>query len=100
MLIRIILILGSIVGLVISAVVLVMGLCTHPTINWGDLEDVSVFVFVIFCIIFFTLNTYNVLSGRRGHIFLYFKRKILEEEIKIQEAENRLEALQKKLDEK
>jgi hypothetical protein len=49
---------------------------------------------MVFCIIFFTLNTYYVLSGGRGHVSLYFKRKKLEEEIKIQEAKNRLKALQ------
>ena len=96
MLIRIILILGSIGGLVASVFILVMGLTLA---DWRILDDVLVFVFVIFCIIFFILNTCYVLSGVRGHISLYFKRKRLEEEIKIQEAENRLEALQKKLDE-
>ena len=87
---------GSIGGLVASVFILVMGLTLD---DWRILDDVPTFVFLIFCIIFFILNTYYVLSGGRGHISLYFKRKRLEEEIKIQEAENRLEALQKKLDE-
>lgn len=94
MLIRIILILGSIGGLVVSAVALVMNLYTY-SIDWSDLNDVSAYIFMVFCIIFFTLNTYYVLSGGRGHISLYFKRKRLEEEIKIQEAKDRLRALQK-----
>ena len=91
--IRIILILGSIGGLVTSVVAFGMNLYKY-SIDWGNLNDVSDNAFMIFCIIFFTLNTYYVLSGGRGHIFLYFKRKKLEEEIKIQEAKNRLKALQ------
>ena len=93
LIIRIILILGSIGGLVTSVVALVINLNAYP-IDWGDFNDVSAYVFMIFCIIFFTLNTYYVLSGGRGHVSLYFKRKKLEEEIKIQEAKNRLKALQ------
>lgn len=94
MLIRIILILGSIGGLITSVVALGINLNTY-SIDWGNLYDVSAFVFMVFCIIFFTLNTYYVLSGGRGHVSLYFKRKKLEEEIKIQEAENKLKELQK-----
>jgi len=94
MLIRIILILGSIGGLVTSVVALVINLNAY-SIDWGDFNDVSAYVFMIFCIIFFALNTYYVLSGGRGHVSLYFRRKKLEEEIKIQEAKNRLKALQK-----
>jgi len=93
MLIRIILILGSIGGLVTSVVALIINLNAF-SIDWSDLNDVSAYVFMIFCIFFFTLNTYYVLSGGRGHISLYFKRKKLEEEIKIQEAKNRLKMLQ------
>ena len=94
MLIRIILILGNIGGLVTSIVALVINLNNY-SIDWSDLNDVSAYVFMIFCIFFFTLNTYYVLSGGRGgHITLYFKRKKLEEEIKIQEAKNRLKVLQ------
>ena len=94
MLIRIILILGSIGGLVTSVVALVININEHP-IDWGDFNEVSFYAFMIFCIIFFTLNTYYVLSGGRGHVPLYFKRKKLEEEIKIQEAKNKLKVLQK-----
>jgi hypothetical protein len=79
--------------LVTSVVALVINLNAYP-IDWGDFNDVSAYVFMIFCIFFFTLNTYYVLSGGRGHVSLYFKRKKLEEEIKIQEAKNRLKALQ------
>ena len=99
MLIRIILISGSIMGLVISVVVLVMGLYILTLPAGVNLSDVLACIFMIFCVIFFTLNTYYVLSGDRGHISLYFKRKRLEEEIKIHEAENRLKALQKDLKE-
>ena len=94
MLIRIILILGSIGGLVTSVVALVIGF-NAPYIDWSSLNDLSVFAFLGFCILFFTLNTYYVLSGGRGHVSLYFKRKKLEEEIKIQEAKNKLKVLQK-----
>ena len=94
MLIRIILILGSIGGLVTSVVALVINLNEYP-IDWSDLDAVLAYVFMIFCVFFFTLNTYYVLSGGRGHVSLYFKRRKLEEEIKIQEAENKLRALKK-----
>lgn len=94
MLIRIILILGSIGGFVASVVAFVMNLYTY-SIDWSNLNDVSAYIFMIFCIIFFTLNTYYILSVGRGHVSLYFKRKRLEEEIKIQEAKNRLKVLQK-----
>ena len=90
---RIILILGSIGGLVTSVVAFGINLYTY-SIDWGNFYDVLAYVFMIFCIIFFTLNTYYVLSGGGGYISLYFKRKKLEEEIKIQEAKNRLKALQ------
>ena len=93
MLIRIILILGSIGGLVTSVVALILNLNAF-SIDFSDLNDVRDYSFMGFCILFFTLNTYYVLSGGRGHISLYFKRKKLEEEIKIQEAKNRLKTLQ------
>jgi NhaP-type Na+/H+ or K+/H+ antiporter len=94
MLIRIILILGSIGGVVASVVALVINLNEY-SIDWGDLNDVSAYVFMIFCIIFFTLNTYSLIGGRI-YTSLYFKRKKIEEEIKIQEAENKLKELQNK----
>ena len=94
MLIRIILILGSIGGLVTSVVALVINLNEYP-IDWSDLDAVLAYVFMIFCVFFFTLNTYYVLSGGRGHVSLYFKRRKLEEQIKIQEAENKLRAHKK-----
>lgn len=43
----------------------------------------------------FILNILFILSGSKGEI-LYFKRKRLEEEIKIKEAENKLMELQNK----
>ena len=49
------------------------------------------FVFIPLIILFF-LNTYFLI----GPSSLYFKRKRLEEEIKIQEAENKLKDLQSK----
>ncbi|MCJ7648119.1 MAG: hypothetical protein MUP85_05865 [Candidatus Lokiarchaeota archaeon] len=95
MLIRIILILGSIGGLVTSVVVLILVNINDFSIDSGSNDKSAGYVFLVFCIIFFTLNTYYILSGGRGHISLYFKRKKLEEEIKIQEAKNRLKVLQK-----
>jgi len=67
MLIRIILILGNIGGLVISVVALILNLNAF-SIDWSDLNDVSAYVFMVFCIFFFTLNTYYVLSGVRGNV--------------------------------
>ena len=94
MLIRIILILGSIGGLVTSVVVLIVVSINQFSIDSGSNDKSIGYVFLVFCIIFFTLNTYYILSGGRSRISLYFKRTKLEEEIKIQEAKNRLKALQ------
>jgi len=52
------------------------------------------YILLLPIMIFFFLNIYYVLGGHRGSISLYLKRKKLEEEIKIQEAENKLKDLQ------
>lgn len=52
------------------------------------------YIVLIPLIILFVLNIYFILGTCHGTISLYLKRKKLEEEIKIQEAENRLKELQ------
>jgi len=58
--------------------------------------QISDYIWLISLMIFFFLNILFILSGSKGDISLYFKRKRLEEEIKIQEAENKLRELQNK----
>ena len=53
------------------------------------------YILMLPIIFFFLLNIYYILGGHRSSISLYLKRKKLEEEIKIQEAENKLKELQK-----
>lgn len=52
------------------------------------------YILLLPIMVFFFLNIYYILGGRRGSISLYLKRKKLEEEIKIQEAENKLQEIQ------
>ena len=51
------------------------------------------FIPVTILIILSTLNIYFIIGTYRGPVSLYLKRKKLEEEIKIQEAENKLKEL-------
>ena len=53
------------------------------------------YILLLPIMIFFFLNIYYILGGQRGSISLYLERKKLEEEIKIQEAKNKLKGLQK-----
>ena len=81
---RIILLIGNF-GVLILSVILFVNLFsdsrTNPTLY---------FVFIPL-IVLFVLNIYFFI----GPFSLYFKRKRLEEEIKIQEAKNKLKELQK-----
>ena len=83
---RIILLIGNIGLLVLSIIILV--------ININDPEGAVFFIIVILLIILSALNIYFIRGTYSGNISLYLKRKRLEEEIKIQEAENRLKELQ------
>lgn len=83
---RIILLIGNI-GLFILSIV---GLT--EVIN--DSEATFMFSILIPIIILSVLNIYFITGTYRSPFSLYLKRKRLEEEIKIQEAENRLKKLQ------
>jgi len=83
---RIILLIGNISLLVLSIIILV--------ININDPEGAIFFIIVILLIILSVLNIYFIRVTYSGNISLYLKRKRLEEEIKIQEAENKLKDLQ------
>ena len=83
---RIILLIGNIGLLVLSIIILV--------ININDPEGAVFFIIVILLIILSALNIYFIRGTYSGNISLYLKRKRLEEEIKIQEAENKLKDLQ------
>ena len=96
MVVRIILILGSIGGLVTSVFSLILVYSGGFSIDANTNDKEIGYIFLVFCIIFFTLNTFYILGGRRSRISLYFKRKKLEEEIKIQESENKLKELKNK----
>jgi len=82
---RIILLIGNIGLLVLSIIILV--------ININDPEGVVFFIIVILLVILSALNIYFIRGTYFGDISLYLKRKRLEEEIKIQEAKNRLKEL-------
>ena len=60
----------------------------------NDPEVTFMFGFLIPLLILSILNIYFVIGTYKGPVSLYLKRKKLEEEIKIQEAENRLKDLQ------
>jgi len=53
-----------------------------------------IFGILVPLIILSALNIYFIIGTYRGPVSLYLKRKKLEEEIKIQEAENKLKDLQ------
>lgn len=83
---KIILLIGNIGLLVLS----IYGLT--EVIN--DPEATFMFSILIPLIILSVLNIYFIIGTYRGPVSLYLKRKKLEEEIKIQEAENKLKDLQ------
>ncbi len=81
---RIILLIGNFGVLILSIIAFV--------ILFPDSKTQPTFYFVFIpLIILFILNVYFLI----GPFSLYFKRKKLEEEIKIQEAKNKLKVLQK-----
>ncbi|MDD3859781.1 MAG: hypothetical protein PHW83_06245 [Bacteroidales bacterium] len=88
--IRIIALLGNIVGIIGVIYVSFDSQLSNYKIQTLD------YVWLISLMIFFFLNILFILSGNKNDISLYFQRKRLEEEIKIQEAENRLRELQNK----
>ena len=60
----------------------------------NDPGAIFMFGLLIPLLILSILNIYFVIGTYKGPVSLYLKRKKLEEEIKIQEAENRLKDLQ------
>jgi hypothetical protein len=91
---RIMLLMVNVVYIVLLIIMMVVPIINDPGV--GDEALIIPFSLVILLSI---LNIYFIIGTYRGPVSLYLKRKKLEEEIKIQEAENRLEALQKKLEE-
>ena len=65
-------------------------------LNIPDREPEPFFIIFIPLIILLVINIYFISGIHHGTIFLYFQRKRLEEEIKIQEAKNKLKGLQSK----
>jgi hypothetical protein len=63
-------------------------------LNIPDHEPEPFYIIFIPLIILLLINIYFISAIHHGTIFLYFKRKGLEEEIKIQEAKNKLKDLQ------
>lgn len=84
---RIVLLIGNI-GLFILSII-GLNFCINdpetPPFVFGGLIPI-----IILCV----LNIYFIIGTYRGPVSLYLKRKKLEEEIKIQEAENKLKDLQ------
>ena len=64
---------------------------TNIGIGFPVNELILLFSLMLLCI----LNIYFIIRSYRGYVSLYLKRKKLEEEIKIQEAENKLKELKK-----
>lgn len=81
---RIIALLGNIVCVILIFVFLILGI--------RDNLETPFYIIMLSLLILFSLNTYML--SKNG--FLYLKRKKIEEEIKIQEAENKLRELQNK----
>jgi len=82
--IRIIALLGNIVCVILTFILFILGI--------RDNVETPIYFIIISLLILFLLNTY--LLSKNG--FLYLKRKRLEEEIKIQEAENKLREIKDK----
>ena len=83
---RIVLLIGNI-GLFILSIIGLADVINDP-------EATFMFSILIPLIILSVLNIYFIIGTYRGPFSLYLKRKKLEEEIKIQEAENKLKDLQ------
>ena len=88
---RIILLIGNIVYLGLTISIIVFEIIHGNPLAPGD----PIFIFFIPMMILFLLNIF-ILVIRKDTISLYFKRKKLQEEIKIQNAENRLKKLKNK----
>ncbi|HUS49270.1 MAG TPA: hypothetical protein VMZ91_03850 [Candidatus Paceibacterota bacterium] len=84
---RIILLIGNFGLLVLLLIILV--------INRNDSEGVFFFTILSILVVLSVLNIYFIRETYHGSFSLYLKRKKLEEEIKIQEAKNKLKELQK-----
>ena len=84
---RIILLMGN-TGLLIYLILAII-------MNLHDPGVAEMFVVIIPVAILSILNVYFIIGTYRGPVSLYLKRKKLEEQIKIQEAENKLKELQK-----
>ena len=83
---RMIILIGNIGALMFLIFVAVTNIGIGFPIN----ELILLFSLTLLCI----LNIYFIIRSYRGYVSLYLKRKKLEEEIKIQEAENKLKNLQ------
>ena len=88
---RIVLLVGNI-GLLISSIIFTT-LAGFNVFNYNT-EVISVICFMVF-VPLALVNIYFIRSIYSGSISLSVKRKKLEEEIKIQEAENKLRELKK-----
>lgn len=86
---KIIILIGNTGLLVYSVIVLVVS--TNINVPGG----MDFFIPLTILIILSTLNIYFIIGTYRVPVSLHLKRKKLEEEIKIQEAENKLKELQK-----
>lgn len=87
---RIMLLIANIVYIVFLIIMMVIPIINNPGV--GDEALIIPFSLVILLSI---LNIYFIIGTYRGPVSLYSKRKKLEEEIKIQEAENKLKELKK-----
>jgi len=88
--IRVIALLGNIVGII---GVIYVSFDSHLS---GYEIQILDYVWLVTLMIFFFLNILFILGENKNAISLYLQRKRLEEEIKIQEAENKLKALKNK----
>jgi len=84
---RIIAMLGNIIGII---GVIYVGIDSSLSSYKMQIID---YIWLLTLMVFFLLNLIFILNGNKSAISLYFKRKGLEEEIKIQEAENKLKEL-------
>lgn len=88
--IRIIALIGNIVGII---GVIYASVDSH--LSQYKMQTLD-YVWFLTLMVFFFINILFILSGNKNDISLYFQRKRLEEEIKIQEAENKLRELKDK----
>jgi len=84
---RIIILLGNVGALIFLIFITV----TNINVGFPVDELILLFSSMLLCV----LNIYFIIRIYRGYVSLYLKRKKLEEEIKIQESENKLRELKK-----